>query len=284
MKVIVKESYRQAETEFYKLPKKVRDQLLFFSCDDFISGKEYEVISIEKHGWYKIVDESGEDYLFPPEMFDIVDNSPCPEKKDGIGLFVKYSAQKDIPPLKKEQIFSVLNIDENENYVILLNGVPSSFPTECFEIMGWIDDSPCLNIPIVLYLCGLWEQEHGRFEEAFTLLKKGADMNDMRCKNALAECLACEDRIKEKAHVNFYNKLLCAKKGDAEAQLELGKCFEFGWGTEKNVKKAVKWYKKSAKQGNQKAISQLAYCYDMGIGVRKNPRKAKKLLNRYHYG
>ena len=35
-------------------------------------GKVYEVLSIER-GWYRIIDESGEDYLYPPEKFDIVD-------------------------------------------------------------------------------------------------------------------------------------------------------------------------------------------------------------------
>lgn len=35
-------------------------------------GKEYEVLSVEK-GWYRIIDDSGEDYLYPPEYFDIVE-------------------------------------------------------------------------------------------------------------------------------------------------------------------------------------------------------------------
>lgn len=34
--------------------------------------KTYDVLSVEK-GWYRIVDDSGEDYLYPPEMFDIVE-------------------------------------------------------------------------------------------------------------------------------------------------------------------------------------------------------------------
>lgn len=37
------------------------------------NGKEYEVIGIEK-GYYRIVDNSGEDYLFPPEEFEIIEN------------------------------------------------------------------------------------------------------------------------------------------------------------------------------------------------------------------
>ena len=36
------------------------------------NGKEYEVLSIEKE-WYRLVDDSGEDYLYPPELFDIVE-------------------------------------------------------------------------------------------------------------------------------------------------------------------------------------------------------------------
>ena len=35
-------------------------------------GKIYEVSSIE-HGWYRIIDESGEDYLFPPDIFEIIE-------------------------------------------------------------------------------------------------------------------------------------------------------------------------------------------------------------------
>ncbi len=37
-----------------------------------LNGKIYDVISIEKD-WYRIVDESEEDYLFPPELFEVVD-------------------------------------------------------------------------------------------------------------------------------------------------------------------------------------------------------------------
>ena len=42
---------------------------LFF---DVIPNKIYEVLSVEK-GWYRIVDESDEDYLYPPEKFEVVE-------------------------------------------------------------------------------------------------------------------------------------------------------------------------------------------------------------------
>lgn len=38
----------------------------------FDNGQIYEVLSVE-NGWYRIVDKSGEDYLYPPEEFEIVE-------------------------------------------------------------------------------------------------------------------------------------------------------------------------------------------------------------------
>lgn len=37
-------------------------------------GKEYDVLSIEK-GWYRIVDDSGEDYLYPPDEFAVIEGN-----------------------------------------------------------------------------------------------------------------------------------------------------------------------------------------------------------------
>ncbi len=44
-----------------------------------ITGKAYEVLSVEK-GWYRIIDESGEDYLYPPGAFEIVGNENVDKK------------------------------------------------------------------------------------------------------------------------------------------------------------------------------------------------------------
>ena len=36
------------------------------------NGKVYDVISVEDE-WYRINDDTGEDYLYPPEDFEIVE-------------------------------------------------------------------------------------------------------------------------------------------------------------------------------------------------------------------
>jgi hypothetical protein len=35
-------------------------------------NKIYDVLTIQK-GWYRVVDDSGEDYLYPPENFEIIE-------------------------------------------------------------------------------------------------------------------------------------------------------------------------------------------------------------------
>lgn len=39
------------------------------------NGKEYNVLSVEKR-WLRVVDDSGEDYLYPPELFEAVIYAP----------------------------------------------------------------------------------------------------------------------------------------------------------------------------------------------------------------
>lgn len=37
-------------------------------------NKIYEVISVEK-GWYRVIDDSGEDYLYHPSEFEVVESN-----------------------------------------------------------------------------------------------------------------------------------------------------------------------------------------------------------------
>lgn len=46
---------------------------------ELTNGKVYTVLAVEK-GWYRIVDDSREDYLYPPEDFEVVD--PASETSD----------------------------------------------------------------------------------------------------------------------------------------------------------------------------------------------------------
>jgi hypothetical protein len=45
-----------------------------FSADDLTLGRLYEVVSpADSHGMVRVIDDSGEDYLYPSSLFDVVE-------------------------------------------------------------------------------------------------------------------------------------------------------------------------------------------------------------------
>jgi TPR repeat protein len=65
-----------------------------------------------------------------------------------------------------------------------------------------------------------------------------------------------------------------AELGNAEAQYNLGFCYQAGVVVEKNQKSAFEWFSKSAEQGFNDALYQLMMAYGNGDGVEQDPKKA----------
>jgi len=68
-----------------------------------------------------------------------------------------------------------------------------------------------------------------------------------------------------------------AHKGNAKSQLKLGKWYEAGkTGLSKidNLKQAARWYRLAAGQGDADAQNELGICYEKGLGVIKDIQKA----------
>jgi len=70
----------------------------------------------------------------------------------------------------------------------------------------------------------------------------------------------------------WYQK--AAERGHAEAQKNLGYCYNNGKGVTEDWTKAAEWYCKAAEQGNVKAQCNLGRCYIQGAGVTKDYTKA----------
>jgi TPR repeat protein len=68
-----------------------------------------------------------------------------------------------------------------------------------------------------------------------------------------------------------------ANLGNADAQNNLGVCYQNGYGVGQDVAEAVKWYRLSAEQGNAFAQYNLAQCYFYGNGVGQNYPEAVRL-------
>lgn len=51
---------------------------------ELLNGKVYGVIEVDEDvGWYRVVDETGDDYLFPPESFEVVEEDFDGSKQSG---------------------------------------------------------------------------------------------------------------------------------------------------------------------------------------------------------
>ncbi|MCF6765774.1 sel1 repeat family protein [Thiotrichales bacterium 19S3-7] len=79
-------------------------------------------------------------------------------------------------------------------------------------------------------------------------------------------------------YIHTYNcSINLAKKGDTNAQYNLGYLYEHGLGVKGNYQKAIYWYRTSIKGGNNTALFNLARMYEHGLGVREDHQKAFQL-------
>lgn len=67
-----------------------------------------------------------------------------------------------------------------------------------------------------------------------------------------------------------------AENGDAEAEYELGRAYQWGILVQQNYPEALRWYQKAAEQGNTDARFSLAAMYFDGLGVTKNYGEAAR--------
>ena len=65
-----------------------------------------------------------------------------------------------------------------------------------------------------------------------------------------------------------------AKKGDVEAQAELGEIYLQGDGIKADYKKSMEWSKKAAENKNYRAMRNIGILYLEGLGVKKDYKKA----------
>ncbi len=69
-----------------------------------------------------------------------------------------------------------------------------------------------------------------------------------------------------------------AVAGDSDARFNLGVCYENGIGVERNLKKAIQWYKAASRLFNVKAAMNLGILYHYGFDEPVNRMKSNEWL------
>jgi len=83
---------------------------------------------------------------------------------------------------------------------------------------------------------------------------------------------------------NHQGMALSAKRGNVQAQYDLGLLYKHGQGKTKNLKDAFKWMHKSALKGYTPAQYEFALMFHYGIGVKQNLELARLWFTRASKG
>ena len=123
---------------------------------------------------------------------------------------------------------------------------------------------------------GLVNDFLGNSAEAVKWYTLAADRGFADAQNNLGVCYENGNGVAKSyaEAVKWYK--LAAEQGDSGAQVNLGLCYENGNGVKQSYEEAVKWYQLAAEQGNAYGQGNLGLCYDLGLGVKQDYDKAVK--------
>ena len=127
---------------------------------------------------------------------------------------------------------------------------------------------------IAQYLLGKYFFEEGEKEKAYKWALKSAKQNYRFGIELLGIICEYGECVTSDNHDAFYLFSEVAVQGLAEAQYNLGRCFELGIGTERNAEKAFNWYLRAAEQGIAAAQFNVGFFLMNGIEVQQDESKA----------
>lgn len=229
---------------------KQREYSVFYDVESLRSGKFNEKI-------FQVIDNCTDVIVVLPE--NGLDR--CKNDADWVRKEVAYAinAKKNIIPIMMRNFEFPKDLPEDIDELRNFNGISANM--EYFE---------------------------ASFSKLLTMLQSGAQMpfekirkltNDESLQKEIAECLedvrtnnSAESKFKlancyKKLNNSSYNEevaklyLQAAELGYVPAQNAVGDCYFRGVGVERNIEKAVNWYRLSAEHDYAKAQYNLAYCY-----------------------
>ncbi|MDO5464405.1 MAG: ankyrin repeat domain-containing protein, partial [Akkermansia sp.] len=113
--------------------------------------------------------------------------------------------------------------------------------------------------------------DYGKAVEYF---RKAAEQGQADAQNNLGVCYESGRGVTKdyQEAVRWYRK--AAEQGQADAQNNLGGCYANGRGVTQDYNEAVRWYRKAAEQGYAGAQNDLGWCYENGRGVTQDYQEA----------
>lgn len=137
------------------------------------------------------------------------------------------------------------------------------------------------NAKYYLYKALLDIPENQNEEEAIKWLKEAAQLGLAEAQSELGVCYQTGRGVEKKLEeaVGWFQK--AADQNDAFAQNRLGNRYQLGEGVSKDLEKAFQWFQRAADGGFVKAYLNLAKCYCFGNGTEKDLNEAERYLRKY---
>ena len=115
-------------------------------------------------------------------------------------------------------------------------------------------------------------------QEVIGLLFSATAEGDPRAQYALATWLLHGQYIVQDTKRGAQLLKEAARHGNANAMFDLAVCYETGAGLEKNLEKALSYYRRSAKAGDRQAGAEVGRMMFYGIGTAEDRGGARKWL------
>ena len=253
-----------------RTPVERRKGVIYIDCESGCrKGKIYVVISIE-NDWYRIVDESGEDYLYPPTVFEIVGGS-----------------EADIDPTAP--IFNLSPDGEDENKeqpgadlfdeaCDLIDETGQGKDADYLEAMRLLREAAQIgNIAAMNNLGMLYYRGYGvekDYAEALKWIRRGAAYGDETAYKNLALLYEKGHGVPVNRKIALDMYLALAENGVADAMTSVGRLYYYGIDGTPDYQEAFHWYSKAAEKHDLGAYDEIGWCYFKGHGVKQDYIKA----------
>ena len=253
-----------------RTPVERRKGVIYIDCESGCrKGKIYVVISIE-NDWYRIVDESGEDYLYPPTVFEIVGGS-----------------EADIDPTAP--IFNLSPDGEDENKeqpgadlfdeaCDLIDETGQGKDADYLEAMRLLREAAQIgNIAAMNNLGMLYYRGYGvekDYAEALKWIRRGAAYGDETAYKNLALLYEKGHGVPVNRKIALDMYLALAENGVADAMTSVGRLYYYGIDGTPDYQEAFRWYSKATEENDLGAYDEIGWCYFKGHGVKQDYIKA----------
>lgn len=242
-------------------------------------GKIYVVISVEGEDnfkAYRIWDETGEDYLYPANSFEVVGGSvsDVEGKDDNVLFYLRQIKNGEDAPGENLydaacELLDTSGRGDLEDYMgayVLLQKAASVGHIVAMNDLG------------MQYYRGYGITQD--FDEALRWFRKAASYGNGIAYENLAMMYKSGYGVEKNREMAKDMYLTRAEDGSTDAMISLGLMFKEGINGEPDYKLAFQWYSKGAELGDAACLDEVGICYRDGIVVPQDYEKAMEYFTR----